>query len=449
MAPYDSCIYPLWRGALATYRALPLGHCALVGLALLLITLGMRRWPSSWHDARRAAGWIAVALAVIAGIWHSISRSWVSSEALVTIRYADQLVAGAGLVFNESERAAGYSSLMGVLVAAPLRALGLSAQQLVADVGILGLALTQVASHHLARRQSADGATSSFSLTPFLLAMSATFVTFASGDVDVMLGTGLLLFAVERAERDRSVIAGGLAGLAALCGSDYWLLGLGLAAAQLGLRPGYRPLRYLAGWATPVLPAVIFSWWYFGDPIPERFYAWSGLSWYGGQGTVYALWSAFDSGLVLLLPALALGHFARRRHLLGRFLVVAASLHLIYVLMLGGDYLAGRLLTPLVPIVVLVAEAGLRFGWARRSFTPANLGLRVATVIATLLAAGVAVPHPVLKADEVRCRLERPPEPPPSEDLEGQRDAWRRVSASLEPIFPLPRLALTEPERAL
>ncbi len=447
MAPYDSCIYPVWRGAIDAYRSLPLEMWGLVGVALLLMVGGLRRWPANWIG-RRIVPWLAL-LAVISGsIWYSIHLSWVSSEALVTLRYADHLAAGAGLVFNEGERTAGYSSLLGVLIAAPLRTVGLSAHQLVTSVGTASLALTLLASHWLARRQSPEATRGGFTLTPLLLGGSATFVGFASGDVDVMLGTGLLLWALEQADRGRAVNAGALAGLAALCGSDYWLLGLALAAAQLGLRPWAALGRQLGTMALVVAPATAFSWWYFGNPIPERFYAWSGASWYGGQGTVYALWSLFDSGVVLLIPALVLGHYAQRAEFLGRYLVVASGLHLLYVLMLGGDYILGRTLTPLLPVWILVAEAGLRFGWAARPFSSRRVALRILASAATVLAAGVVVPHPMLDSGEVQCRLERPP-PWNVAEAQERTTAWRTVAQALERLSPVPHLALDDPERAL
>ena len=81
------------------------------------MTNGADSWP------RRALPFgIAVALALVA-----IARDswpWIADDAFISLRYAENLLAGHGLCWNPGERVEGYSNLSWVLSSAVLMALG-------------------------------------------------------------------------------------------------------------------------------------------------------------------------------------------------------------------------------------------------------------------------------------------------------------------------------------
>jgi len=77
-------------------------------------TLARRRWVSMW----------LVILMVVAGLAHALRVAWVTEDAFLSFRYAENLVRGLGLVFNAGERVEGYSNFLWTLWCAAGIALG-------------------------------------------------------------------------------------------------------------------------------------------------------------------------------------------------------------------------------------------------------------------------------------------------------------------------------------
>jgi hypothetical protein len=61
-----------------------------------------------------------------------------------------------------------------------------------------------------------------------------------------------------------------------------------------------------------------------------------------------------------VLPLAVYGAFRRRRELMVQFAMIAAPLYFLYVAKIGGDFMLGRLLIPALPLVLILAELGVR-----------------------------------------------------------------------------------------
>ena len=84
------------------------------------------------------AGAAAVAAMLLAfGLWRALALRWVCDDSFISLRYADNLVSGHGLVFNPGERVMGYSNFLWVVLLYPFAVLGVPAHVAARILGAL------------------------------------------------------------------------------------------------------------------------------------------------------------------------------------------------------------------------------------------------------------------------------------------------------------------------
>jgi hypothetical protein len=226
---------------------------------------------------------IAVLLVALALAGRFIPGPRPVDDSFITFRYARNLLAGDGFVFNPGERVLGTTTPLYALLMAGLGALTGGAQapfsQIALTVNALADALTCLLLWRIGQRLGSQTA----GLAAGLLWAAAPYsVTFAIGGLETSLNVLLLtgMFAAHL-ERRRS--------LAALCGALALLTrpDAVLLVGPLILDRLYRALRAAKdgqpqdrlGWrevAVFVLPCLawgVFAWLYFGSPIPHSIQA--------------------------------------------------------------------------------------------------------------------------------------------------------------------------------
>src|SRR4029434_7187421 len=130
-------------------RSLPRDRCRMPGLETS--TSPRRRVTLRMADLRRIGPWLALAACAAWCAW--FARGAPIDDAFITFRYAANLVAGHGLVFNPGERVEGYSNfLWTILIAAGLR-LGIdpvgASKALGAGFAVLAVAGAAVSLRHM------------------------------------------------------------------------------------------------------------------------------------------------------------------------------------------------------------------------------------------------------------------------------------------------------------
>jgi hypothetical protein len=127
----------------------------------------------------------AAVAAVAAGVIAAARLRWTCDDAYITYRYADNLVRGLGLVFNEGERVEGYTNLSWTLWTALGLRLGASPEAWTAawGIGCYALALALLAREG---RRIADEAGAAWPLpvAAILGAAHAEWATFATGGLE-------------------------------------------------------------------------------------------------------------------------------------------------------------------------------------------------------------------------------------------------------------------------
>ncbi len=317
--------------------------------------------------------------------------SWLSDDAFISFRYAQNLVAGYGLVYNPGERVEGYTNFLYTLLAALLLWLGgepvLWSYLLGVALALLLLLLTYALATHLIGlpwglvaalfvgtsqslliHSARGGGLETALYAVLLLAAAAVYLwpTAAltpqpTGPLTLAL-TGLLL-ALATLTRPEGALLLALTILHALVAD--------LHMAELrrphGLRMFLRRKLGLGALLGPYLlvigPFFIARYSYYGDLLPNTFYAKTG----GGlralpRGLAYSWDFAQTMGgpfLLLGLVGLIRGRTAALRGWRGYFLLLI-SVYTAYIISVGGDHFLGeRFFVPLVALIAILVADGL------------------------------------------------------------------------------------------
>lgn len=156
----------------------------------------MSQTPAASADARPLGELliIPVALATVTVlVIQAVRASWLTDDAFIAFRYVDNLASGRGLVFNPGERVEGFSSLLFVLVLAPLRAMGIAPAAAARVLGIGGSVVELLALLFLAFRltKSAGVALAAGAL----LATDRIVTVWSTGGLETSFHAGLVFVA--------------------------------------------------------------------------------------------------------------------------------------------------------------------------------------------------------------------------------------------------------------
>ncbi|HEX9373069.1 MAG TPA: glycosyltransferase family 39 protein [Roseiflexaceae bacterium] len=353
----------------ALYRPAPLGFPVLATAAVAASAIGVLL-------ARDAASALALAaLALLVTFSGMLWPSWLTDDAFISFRYAQNLVAGNGLVYNVGERVEGYTNFLWTMLAALALWLGGDIVFLAHAAGLaIGLAIVLL-TYWLARRLIGPA----WALVATLIvATSQSVLIYTSRGSGLETGLFTLLALVgsacaihPRAWRWSGVIFA-LATLtrpegALLMGLTFlhlWLLDPSRADRSTIRRFGAL-LPMLAGYLLIVAPFFLWRASYYGDLLPNTFYAKTG----GGlrqalRGLAYAGAFALTLGgplvLVCFVP-LARGWRAALRRWRG-YLWLLIVAYTCYIVAVGGDHFPGdRFFVPLVPWFALTMADGLEY----------------------------------------------------------------------------------------
>ena len=338
----------------------------------------------SVDSARASRVFVVVGLAMLA--ISLVRTAWLSDDAYITFRTADNIIHGYGPVWNTSERVQTYTHPLWLALITPAFAL---TGEVYYTAIFLSILVTLAAVALLARRLAATP----WNLIVCLAALlsSKAFIDFSTSGLENPL-THLLLFAFvwtwwdEPAGPRRMRRVSFVAALCLLNRLDLAPLVLPAVAWEAwrtGPRAAIRPLAMgftlLAAWE-------LFSIFYYGAPFPNTAYA--------KLNTVIGAEARFRHGLDYLLraltgdpatlPVIAASAFAipRARYRRDWPLVAGIALFVAYVLRIGGDWMMGRFLTPPFAIAVALLARAPWIG-ARRPALAASAAVIATGLLAT------------------------------------------------------------------
>ena len=351
--------------------------------------------------------------ALAAGTW--LYRQFMADDAFISLRYAERLLQGRGLTWNDGEAVEGYTNLLWILGCALLGKLGLDLIWAARVLGLLGTAAAMAAVVWVYRANSIRGALPGFA-GALALAVAGPIVVWTFGGLEQPLLAGLLAWAIAlsfplleetRPGATRILFPGLFLGLVVLTRADGALFTvaacLGIVAARGFNRETLRIATFII--LIPVLffvAQLAFRQVTYHEWLPNSAFAKVGFSlaraWTGVQYVVGGIYLAS-----LVVPAILAFRAADTEPLRSRarFLGVVLVVWLGYLILVGGDLFPGRRhLVPAVIVLVYLATITL----ARR--IPSQRSLRPvvgATALCLLALALLQVVDPM----NVRARQER------------------------------------------
>jgi arabinofuranosyltransferase len=310
---------------------------------------------------------LVIAMSVGLAIWNR----FIQDDAMISFRYSANLVAGHGLVWNPGEFVEGYTNFLWVLIMSVPIGLGLDP---VVSSQVIGIALftgTLVIVYALAARILQS--TTLAAVVVLLVGSNYTFSAYATGGLETQLqaflfSSGLLCtWWIVRAEvtSPRALMllsfVFSLAMWTRLDSSVLFVVPYSLVLLKIVRDPGdMRHKAWLLGCAASPAILLVGGWlgwklWYYGDILPNTWYAKAGVGIPFDRGLRYVSLFFNSYGLT---PFLFVIPFAlrptKRRFAAHSTLAVILILWLIYLLRIGGGFMEFRFFVPVIPLLFIL-----------------------------------------------------------------------------------------------
>lgn len=318
--------------------------------------------------------WAIGAAALLINLWRN--RYYIVDDAYISLRYATNLLHHGDLSWNVGERIEGYTNLLHLLITAALGAVGMDLVQAVHLVNLAALGLLLWSFLRCARLIAPDHGLAR-AIGGALLLGSAQIAMWVWGGLEGLMVAALvtaahlpMLSAVQGREHpdlSRLVGAGLLLALAGATRPDAFLF-VGTAAGSLLLIEAWSwRQRLFAAVAVSLLPGLcvigltVWRLRYYGDMVPNTLAAKTAfdLSFRMASGARYLLAAAMQAPL-LVAAGLAIGNARGDMPWSTKLLGSGAALYLLYVMMVGGDYMAGtRMAVPVLGVAALLMVEGM------------------------------------------------------------------------------------------
>ena len=347
---------------------------------------------------RKLARVLALAFILAVLLYHNLSiRPWMLDDAFISFRYAENIAAGQGAVFNPGERVEGYTTFFWVLLLAAGKTIGLSViplSRLLGSLFSLGTVLLLLFAYRFSKSISRTAAL----LASLFLGTCGIFTPWASSGMEVTLFAFLMLLSLlfhiriretENPGKWEPVLLGVCLAFLSLTRPEGLLIAALVPADQLlsGMKKKRRDFLY-TGLSFAALYVPYYSWRfaYYGYPLPNTFYTKVGSNAEQiARGLVYFKEFFSPAALLIviaLIPLLTGRWFKSHRKL--SLIPVILFLFTTYILLVGGDIMpAFRFFTPLMPLICLMGGIAL-------SSLP---GPRKISIIATAILSVAAVAY--------------------------------------------------------
>jgi arabinofuranosyltransferase len=312
-----------------------------------------------------------IILLLIIGIFvaNALSLNFTQDDAYISYRYVKNFVSGQGLVFNPGERVEGYTNFLWIIILSIFTKFGLDIIVVSKVLGIASgcMALFLIYKISILVLQAKNGSKILsepwfFPLFPsLLLASNSAFAYWSiSGLESAFFVMAVLLSVYFYFTNERLMILS--SALSTLIRPEGALVfAIFVLHKFFFKKDGIKNcLSYILGFILLLLPFLIFKIFYYGNLLPNPFYAKTGFSWeYLKTGTGYfwlflrhyGLW-----GVLYLIPVV----FYKNLEVKGKLLILMVYVYTLYIIMIGGDVLkAHRFFLPILPFLYLLFSLAL------------------------------------------------------------------------------------------
>ncbi len=290
-----------------------------------------------------------------------LRSAWLCDDAYISLRTVDNFVNGFGLTWNVAERVQAFTHPLWVLLITPFYAITSEVYFTVMIISIvLSLAVVSFFAFKIART------TSTAILGLLALSLSTAFIDFSTSGLEnplTFLIMALFLYIYFKRKHDLRTLRllSLIASLGAVNRLDTILLFLPMLVYVFWSNRGGKAIVVTLIGFTPLISWELFSLIYYGFPFPNTAYAKlsTGLGqievWQ--QGLQYIIYSLRTDPVtvIVILSGIIFPFVVRQRRLM--MPAIAVFLYLLYIINIGGCFMAGRYLAaPLLTAVVLLSQ---------------------------------------------------------------------------------------------
>jgi arabinofuranosyltransferase len=349
-------------------------------------------------NARR----LLIALLIVSAGWMAWLAVYQVDDAFIVYRYARSLARGDGFVFNPGERVEGVTCFLWTLALTPFSLVGAPLPRVAPLLTALaGLTCLVVVARVHAESEGRVRLETRDLLAPLLLAVTPAFAYWSVGALETVPYALLVTLAAREHARERrgsgTWRSAAWLGIASLVRPETPILVAALGADRLRTHGFSATARWLSVVAAFFGPFLLFRRFYFGDWLPNTYYAKTGASlpvllaygWAYLRGCLASIVPSFgSSGDAIVFAVLggfalvALVAFAWLRPTLRTEVIVILALAAAIVVE-GGDWMVlSRFWVPVLPSLAVIATAALlRLAVLHRA------GLAAATLLVAAIAA--------------------------------------------------------------
>jgi len=289
---------------------------------------------------------------------------YAQDDAFISYRYVENFIEGHGLVFNYGERVEGYTNFLWIMILSLTTLIGLPIMMTSKILGLIFSLGTIILSFLMARDMVDYKRWYLALIPPLFLSLNGAFAmwTVTGMETAMFIFLALLVIAVEMKNPKLT---------------PYFLVVATLTRPEGGLLFGiillYRLFiqkqkfkevgKYFITYVGILIPYAVFKLLYFGDILPNPFYAKTGLSEEYLKAGLEYLWrfAKFYGifGVIFILPVV----FIKKLTNTIKFIWLVVIIYTIYIVLVGGDVLKeNRFFLPLLaPLYIVITFTAVNF----------------------------------------------------------------------------------------
>ncbi len=295
--------------------------------------------------------------------------NFTQDDAFISYRYVKNFLDGEGLVFNPGERVEGYTNFLWIILLSILVQFGLdmmlASKILGVGSGCIAIVLLYSLSVILlqdAKRSMSRAKSRLFALFPcILLASNSAFAYWSIGGLETTFFVMAVLVSVYLYFTNQRLMVISCALSSLIRPEGVLVFGVLVLHKFLLKKDSVKNcLLHVFSFVMLLLPFAVFKILYYGDLLPNPFYAKTGFSLeYVKAGLAYFWLFLKHYGLWGVLYLIPIG-FYKGLQAKGRLAVIMIYIYTLYVIVIGGDVLqAHRFFLPILPFLYFFFSFGL------------------------------------------------------------------------------------------
>lgn len=314
---------------------------------------------------------------VVLFLFFTFRIEFLSDDAFISFRFAENLSGGHGLVYNEGERVEGYTNFLWVVILSVASKLGFDLLAFARALSVVSAIVLIILTYRISRSVFALSVPAVF-IAPFLTALNPGVVLWSYSGMETLffaltvnLGVVFIMRFLNNSRSSGLYFASVFFLIASLTrpeGAIFFFVSF-LYVMIFDGDGAKRKIGESAGlMAAPVLLFIVcysvyFLWRYnyYGQLLPNTFYAKTGFENQELKGFYYCFKFVRESmagGFLLMFAAYAVLAFIGDIRI--RYAALVIAVYVIYLILIGGDnLLVQRFMVPVVPLIFTLVAFGI------------------------------------------------------------------------------------------